>query len=125
MIPLVVLITTALLARLAGRFGIVALRDWPAAVRVGLTVVLCVTASAHFTSMRADMIRMVPPAVPNPELMVTFTGVCEILGAIGLLVPQTRRLAAVALIVFFIAFQNCGSPRIHWKCLNPTHSDWP
>jgi uncharacterized membrane protein len=35
--------------------------------------------------------------------MVTFTGVCEILGAIGLLVPQTRRLAAAALVVFLIA----------------------
>jgi uncharacterized membrane protein len=35
--------------------------------------------------------------------MVTFTGVCEIAGAIGLLVPATRRLAAVALILFLIA----------------------
>ena len=35
--------------------------------------------------------------------MVTFTGICEILGAIGLLIPRTRRLAAIALIVFLIA----------------------
>lgn len=35
--------------------------------------------------------------------MVTFTGVCEILGAIGLLVPRTRRIAAFALILFLIA----------------------
>jgi uncharacterized membrane protein len=49
------------------------------------------------------MVRMVPPSVPNPELMVTFTGICEILGAIGLLIPRTRRLAAVALIVFLLA----------------------
>jgi uncharacterized membrane protein len=46
---------------------------------------------------------MVPPGVPNPEFMVTFTGVCEILGAIGLLVPQTRRIAAVSLVLFLIA----------------------
>jgi uncharacterized membrane protein len=103
MVPLVVLIIVSLLARFAGRLGIVALRNWAAAVRVGLAVMLCFTAAAHFTSMRADLIRMVPPAVPNPELMVTFTGVCEILGAIGLLVPRTRRLAAVALVVFLIA----------------------
>ena len=63
----------------------------------------CFTAAAHFNSMRADMIRMVPPSVPNPELMVTFTGVCEILGAIGLLVPRTRRIAAAALILFLVA----------------------
>lgn len=35
--------------------------------------------------------------------MVTFTGICEILGAIGLLVPRTRRLAAVALILLLLA----------------------
>jgi uncharacterized membrane protein len=61
------------------------------------------TAAAHFNSMRADMVRMVPPAVPNPEFMVTFTGICEILGAVGLLIPRTRRVAAVALIVFLVA----------------------
>jgi uncharacterized membrane protein len=64
---------------------------------------LCVTAIAHFNAMRADLVRMVPPGVPNPEFMVTVTGICEILGAIGLLVPRTRRFAAVALIIFFIA----------------------
>lgn len=63
----------------------------------------CFTAAAHFNSMRPDLIAMVPPAVPNPELMVSLTGVCEILGAIGLLVPRTRRIAALALIVFLLA----------------------
>jgi uncharacterized membrane protein len=32
------------------------------------------------------MVAMVSPSVPNPEFMVTFTGICEILGAVGLLV---------------------------------------
>lgn len=103
MAPLIVLVVTALLARLAGRFGMRALDGWPAAVRAGLAVMLFVTASAHFNGMRADLVRMVPPSIPNPELMITFTGICEILGAIGLLVPQTRRIAAVALILFLIA----------------------
>jgi uncharacterized membrane protein len=61
------------------------------------------TAAAHFNSMRPDMVAMVPPSVPAPEFMVTFTGICEILGAIGLLLPRTRRVAAVALIVFLLA----------------------
>jgi uncharacterized membrane protein len=61
------------------------------------------TAAAHFNSMRPDMIAMMPPFIPAPEAMVTFTGICEILGAIGLLVPRTRRIAAVALIAFMIA----------------------
>jgi len=46
---------------------------------------------------------MVPAAVPNPELMVTFTGLCEIFGAVGLLLPPTRRVAAAALIALLLA----------------------
>src|SRR5690606_18567144 len=81
MAPLIVLVVATLLARLAGQFSVSALRQWPAATRVGLAVMFLVTATAHFSSMRADLVRMVPPGVPHPELMVTFTGVCEVLGA--------------------------------------------
>lgn len=103
MAPLIVLVVAALLARSIGLLGVAHLRDWAASTRVGLAVMLCFTAAAHFNSMRPDMVAMVPPSVPNPELMVTFTGICEILGAVGLLVPRTRRLAAIALIVFMLA----------------------
>ena len=102
MAPLIVLVVVTLLARLVGQLGVSSLRDWAAATRIGLAVMFCFTAAAHFNSMRADLVRMVPPIVPNAELMVTFTGVCEILGAIGLLVPRTRRVTAVALIVFLV-----------------------
>lgn len=103
MAPLIVLIVVTLLARLAGRLGVRSLRDWAAATLVGLAVMFLFTAAAHFSSLRADMIRMMPPSVPHPELMVTFTGICEILGAVGLLIPRTRRIAAIALILFLIA----------------------
>lgn len=103
MIPLIVLVGVVLLARLAGQLGVTPLRDWAASTRVGLAVMLCFTAAAHFNSMRPDLVAMVPPGIPYPELMVTITGICEILGAIGLLVPQTRRFAGWALIVFLIA----------------------
>lgn len=103
MAPLIVLVVATLLARLAGRLGPGLVTDWRGAVRVGLAVMFFFTASAHFNSMRADLIRMVPPSVPSPGAMVTFTGLCEILGAIGLLIPRTRRVAAGALIVMLLA----------------------
>lgn len=103
MVPLIVLVIAACFARLIGQLGVPHLRGWAASTRVGLAVMLFFTAAAHFNGMRPDMIAMVPPSVPNPELMVTFTGVCEILGAIGLLVPRTSRLAAIALILFMLA----------------------
>ena len=103
MIVLIVLGATLLLARLAGAAGVAVLNSWPAATRVGLAMMLLFTASAHFTAMRHDLARMVPPAIPSPMAMIYFTGVCEILGALGLLVPRTRVAAALALIVLFVA----------------------
>ncbi len=103
MAPLIVLVVVILVARLIGHFGVALLRDWAAATRIGLAVMFLFTAAAHFNSTRPDMVAMVPPFVPNPELMVTFTGIAEILGAIGLLVPRTRRIAGIALILFLIA----------------------
>lgn len=103
MLPLVVLVIVTMLARLIGQLGVTQLRDWAASTRVGLAVMLLFTAAAHFNSMRPDLVAMVPPSVPAPEFMVTFTGICEVLGAIGLLLPRTRRVAAVALIVFLLA----------------------
>jgi uncharacterized membrane protein len=103
MAPLIVLLVVTMLARLAGQVGVTPLRDWTAAARVGLAAMFCFTAAAHFNSMRPDLVRMVPAAVPNPELMVTFTGLCEIFGGIGLLFPPTRRVAAVALVALLLA----------------------
>jgi uncharacterized membrane protein len=103
MAPLIVLVLAVLLARLLGQFGVGHLRDWAASTRLGLAMMFLFTAAAHFNSMRPDLVAMVPPFVPNPEYMVTFTGICEMLGAVGLLVPRTRRIAAVALIVFLLA----------------------
>ena len=43
------------------------------------------------------------PGWPSAKALVRFTGVCEIVGAVGLLVPQTRLVASIALIVFLVA----------------------
>jgi uncharacterized membrane protein len=102
-IVLIVLGATLLLARLAGAAGVEPLDSWAAATRAGLAAMLVFTASAHFTKLRHDLARMVPPAIPHPMEFIYFTGVCEILGAFGLLVPRTRVAAAVALIVLFAA----------------------
>jgi len=103
MAPLIILAVVTLIARAIGRIGVAPLRSWSAATRVGLAVMFLFTAVAHFNSMRADLVAMVPPFIPNPGLMVTLTGICEILGAVGLLIPRTRRIASIALIVFLVA----------------------
>ena len=47
--------------------------------------------------------RMVPPYLPVHALLVQISGVCEMLGGIGLFVPPTKRAAAYSLIALLIA----------------------
>jgi len=103
MVPLGVLFLCAFLARSLGTVGIEMLDSWPAATRAGIAAMLLATSSAHFTNLRDDLAKMIPPGVPNPGLVVTVTGLLEVLGAIGLMIPATRTAAAWALIVFFVA----------------------
>lgn len=46
---------------------------------------------------------MVPAVFPNPELLVTMTGIAEIAGAIGLVIPRFAPLAAGALALLLVA----------------------
>jgi uncharacterized membrane protein len=46
---------------------------------------------------------MVPASLPTPGLLVTATGVLELLGAIGLLVPQALPWAAYGLMALLVA----------------------
>jgi uncharacterized membrane protein len=52
--------------------------------------------------MRRDMIAIVPPRLPKPALLVTITGVLELLGAVGVLYPPTRVAAAVCLLALML-----------------------
>ena len=104
MAPLVVLVLTTAVARAGGWLGLDWLDSWPHAVQVGLAAMFALTASAHFVQPRRRlMIAMVPPALPNPSALVTLTGILEIAGAIGLLVPATTELAAVGLAFLLVA----------------------
>jgi uncharacterized membrane protein len=52
--------------------------------------------------MKHDLVRMMPDWIPRPMALIYFTGVCEIAGAIGLVVPSLRQAAGLTLIIFFI-----------------------
>jgi uncharacterized membrane protein len=90
-------------ARAAGLIGIAALDDWHTAVRAGLAAMFVLTGTAHFTRTREDLVRMVPPQLRQPELLVTLTGIAELAGAAGLLVPLTARWAAWSLALLLVA----------------------
>lgn len=56
----------------------------------------------HLTTP-ASFLPIVPGFVPAPTLVVLLTGVCELAGAVGLLVPRTRRLAGMLLALYALA----------------------
>ena len=104
MAPLIALVVGFVGARLLGFAGVDALDAWHPALRVGLAALFLVTTSAHFVpKMRRDLQAMVPPALPHPALLVTVTGLLELAGAIGLLVPATATLAAACLALLMLA----------------------
>ncbi|MEV1144568.1 DoxX family membrane protein [Micromonospora sp. NPDC049799] len=104
MIPLLALVIGAALARLAGLAGVDALDGWHPALRVGLALMLVLTGTAHFSrTRRADLVAMVPPGLPRPDLLVTATGALELAGAAALLVPVTARWAAAGLALLMLA----------------------
>ncbi|MGQ5260377.1 DoxX family protein [Micromonospora sp. ZYX-F-536] len=104
MAPLIALVVGTALARLIGVAGVDALDGWHPALRVGLALMFVVTGMAHFVGRRrADLIAMVPPRLPGPGLLVTLTGVLELVGAIGLLLPATARPAAAGLGLLMLA----------------------
>jgi uncharacterized membrane protein len=105
MAPLIALIVVTLLARIAGTLKLARghFTTWSDALCLGVAAMFLLTGGAHFIGLREDMIRMVPPAFGNPGFWVTFTGVAEIAGAIGILIPATRKLAAAGLILLLLA----------------------
>jgi uncharacterized membrane protein len=56
----------------------------------------------HF--FRTDaFVKIVPPDLPSHGLLVYASGISEIAGGIGLLLPRFRRLAAFSLVLLLIA----------------------
>ena len=103
MIPFFVLSGVFILCRCLGFVGIEFFTGWQHCLRVAVAAVFLLTASAHWGKRRSDLIRMVPPAFPRPDILVTLTGIAEILGAIGMLWPPVAKAASVGLAVLLVA----------------------
>src|SRR3984957_7457214 len=103
MAPLIVLLTGSTAARVVGWLGIDYVDNWVKAITVGLAAMFLLTGVAHFAPpLRASLIAIVPPRLPAPGLLVSFTGVLELLGAVGLLVPAARIGAAGCLLLLML-----------------------
>jgi uncharacterized membrane protein len=91
------------------------------ALRILVAIVFVGMGINHFRPGPArGMAAMIPPAFKTGgpltgKNLVRFTGVCEIAGGIGLLVPVTTFLAGIMLVVFLVAV----FPANHFASENP------
>ena len=96
---LAILFGAFFLFRLIGVAGVEFFATWLGCARAALATMFLFTSISHFAPMKRDLIAMVPTSLPRPDLLVTFTGVAELAGAIGLLFQPTRFWAACGLIL--------------------------
>lgn len=69
---------------------------------VVLGIVFIAAGTLHFMIPQA-YIRIMPPYLPRPGLLIDISGVAELLGGLGLLVRDTRRAAAWGLFALLFA----------------------
>ena len=100
---LAVLFGSLLLYRVLGANGVALFASWLEIARFALATMFVFTAVSHFAPMRKDLIAMVPPGLPRPDLLVYATGDLELAGAGGLLFDATRFWAACGLILLMAA----------------------
>jgi uncharacterized membrane protein len=103
MAPLIVVIVASAAFWFAGRLGVTIFQHTSTVLRTALGLMFFLTASAHWGKRRRELIRMVPPSFSRPALLVTVTGLLEILGAIGLFIPVTARAAGICLALLLMA----------------------
>jgi uncharacterized membrane protein len=103
MLPFLVLVGAFVVLRVLGFAGVAVLQSWVVCLRGALAAMFLLTASAHWGRRRPDLVRMVPPVFRYPELLVTLTGLAEIAGAIGLLIPRVAPWAAAGLAALLLA----------------------
>ncbi len=103
MISLYVLIISAAVFRVAGFLGVKRLESINECVRYGFAVMFLFTGVSHFTSLKADFLRMIPFELLRNEFVVYLTGAMEIAGALWLIWGRYLKYACLYLILFLLA----------------------
>src|ERR671911_1573119 len=103
MTSLFILVISFLVLRAVGFLGVRRLSSWKAAGLLAVAIMFLFTGFSHFSSLKYDFAAMIPDPLPNGLWVIYLTGVFEIAGAIGLLIPRTRRLAGICLVLLLVA----------------------
>jgi uncharacterized membrane protein len=79
------------------------LARWISVMAIVALAAIMIAAGVLHVVNPVPFISIVPHFLPDPARLVLVSGVFEILGGIGLLVPQTRKPASLGLIALYTA----------------------
>lgn len=94
------LIVFSLMALAAKFGGAISWREVPLWIMIA---VFFFAGVSHFTPLKHEFVKMIPPIFPAKMALVYVTGVIEIVGAILLAIPEYRLLTSIFLILFLLA----------------------
>ncbi|WP_172438796.1 DoxX family protein [Sphingobium yanoikuyae] len=93
-------------------------------VRIGLALAYAIAGAAHLTRP-AGFVAITPHWVPEPQTVVTLTGIAELVGAVGLMLPATRRAAAIGLALYALCVWPANfNHALHDIPLGGVHLGW-
>lgn len=75
--------------------------NWLFSGNLGMAVFMAFTGITHF-KFQKGMTMMIPDIIPFKLFWVYFTGILEIVLAIGLLIPEYSKISAIMLIAFLV-----------------------
>lgn len=96
-----IVLAATLAARLVERMVDRQSGSWTSSMRWGLAAALIFFGMDHLLTPQRYL-DMIPDFLPFHAEIVLFTGLCEIAGALGILLPRTRRLAGIMLAIYFV-----------------------
>jgi len=86
--------------------------------RLLFAIVFSVTGALHF-AFTPLYVSIMPSCLPHPKLLVQISGVCEILGGLGVLFSFSQAFAAWGIVALLV----CVMPANLNMALHPQH--WP
>jgi uncharacterized membrane protein len=103
MAPVFVLVVSFLLLRGLGLLGVGRLSSWREAGLLAVAITFLFTGATHFTAIKHDYATMLPGPLSGNLGVIYLTGALQMAGAVGLLIPRTRRLAGICLVLLLVA----------------------
>lgn len=89
-----------------------------------MALAYAVAGAAHLMRS-AGFVAITPHWVPEPQIVVMLTGIAELAGAIGLMLPATRRAAAIGLALYALCVWPANfNHALHDIPLGGVHLSW-